>query len=98
MEIISGYEQVVIQEKVKKLIIDGDLRKGRIKPSAKEELKQSCKIIFVNVLIDNGEKYLINLKTLKNNFVYDFNWVTREIKLVGGIRKNAYSTEKLNSR
>ena len=99
MELLSGFKELSIRENVKEQTEIGNLRKrSKTLNIAKQELKANCNIIFLNVITETNNKFTVNVKTIENSYIYDYNFDTKEIKLIGGIRKNACITKESNTR
>lgn len=55
---------------------------------AKKTLRETCGIIFVQIMQNSREKCMIMIKTKNTSFIYEYNKLTDELNMKGE-RKNA---------
>lgn len=55
---------------------------------AKKTLRETCDIIFVQIMQNSREKCMIMIKTKNTSFIYEYNKLTDELNMKGE-RKNA---------
>lgn len=88
MELLSLVQETNIYNLLKSNIrdlISSDMNKVR---DAKKAITNRYGIIYINVMKKNRNGCSIMMKTSKCSYVYDYNYMTEELNLIGGVRKN----------
>jgi hypothetical protein len=90
MELLSTLNEIGIANYIRDSIDRFNITDKHCKnlTSVKSDLKKKCNIVYFTIISSSNSSLKIMAKTLKHSYFYEFNLNTREISLVGGIRKN----------
>jgi hypothetical protein len=90
MEILSSLNEIKIANSIRQAIDDYTIRTTHSSElsKVKSELKTKCNIIYFNILSSSSSELKIMAKTKEHSYIYNYDLGSKEINLVGGIRKN----------
>lgn len=87
MDMIDRLLELTLKDNVYEVIPQLLSNNTKLISEAKKSLRESCGIIFVQVMQNNRESCMIMIKTKNTSFIYEYNKLTEELNMKGE-RKN----------
>ena len=90
MEILSSLNEIKVANCIRQAIEDYTIRTKHSSEltKVKSELKTTCDIVFFNIISSSSSELKIMAKTKDHSYCYNYDLDSKEITLVGGVRKN----------
>lgn len=92
MEMLSQFKEIYISNEIKKQLEDNYLNSNNAYNEKLNRIKKNLHekgIIFFNLIKKTEKEIGIMVKTVENTFIYNYDFNSRKITLIGGARKNA---------
>lgn len=90
MELLKSLNEIKIAETIKSLIEEHGIysKNDKVLTTVKKQLNDSCNIVFFNILSSSNSSLKIMAKTVEHSYFYNYDFGSKEISLVGGVRSN----------
>lgn len=90
MELLKAINEIRIANCIKDAIEGNSITSSKSDKLTivKKVLKEQCNLIFFSIISSSNSDLKIMAKTKEHSYTYNYSFRTREISLIGGIRKN----------